>query len=104
MTLSTQKRTLAVAIVVAGAAGLVRAQKPDDWPVHNHDVRNTRYAPHAQVNTTNVQHLTVKWTFEVPRKESIASMTPVVVDGVMYFNSGSNLYAVDAETGATRWT
>ena len=31
-------------------------------------------------------------------------MTPLVVDGVMYVNSGSTLYALDAATGAPVWT
>ena len=100
----TTRQLLVAAIIVAGAAGLVRAQKPGDWPLHNYDVKNTRYAPHDQINTSNVDRLVARWTFEMPPKELIASMTPLVVDGVMYFNSGSRLYAVDAATGAVKWT
>jgi quinoprotein glucose dehydrogenase len=65
---------------------------------------NSRYAPHEQINTRNVARLAVRWTFDMPKGEVIASMTPLVVDGVMYFNAGSKLYAVNAETGATVWT
>lgn len=94
--------------VAVGAAwvttSVVLAQKPGDWPLHNYDVKNTRYAPHAQIDTSNVKRLAVRWTFEMPPKEQVASMTPLVVDGVMYFNAGSTLYAIDAATGAKKWT
>ena len=82
----------------------VQGQHSADWPLHNLDLRNSRYAPHDQINTSNVARLAVAWTYQMPPKVSIASMTPLVVDGVMYFNAGSTLYALDAATGATRWT
>jgi len=95
-------------VVLAAVVGLwtraVPAQKPTDWPLHNYDVKNTRYAPHTEINTSNAKQLAVKWTFDLPAKETIASMTPLVVDGVMYFNVGSTLYAIDAATGARKWT
>ena len=97
-------RTLAAAVAAAGTVVAVAAQKAVDWPLHNYDVKNTRYAPHQQINTSNVKRLVVKWTFDMPPNAFIASMTPIVVDGVMYFNTGSTLYAIDAATGAPKWT
>ncbi len=35
---------------------------------------------------------------------NISSITPLVVQGVMYFNSGSQLFALDAATGKEIWT
>ena len=75
-----------------------------DWPLHNLDLSNRRYADLEEINVSNVARLVVAWTFEMPPKEPIASMTPLVVDGVMYFNAGSKLYAVNAATGAPVWT
>jgi glucose dehydrogenase len=89
--------------LLAMMATVVRAQHAGDWPLHNYDIKNSRFAPHEQINTTNVDRLVVKWTFEMPAKESVASVTPLVVDGVMYINAGSSLYAVDAATGVQKW-
>ena len=38
------------------------------------------------------------------RRTSIRQVTPLVIDGVMYYNAGSKLFAVDAATGASLWT
>jgi len=34
----------------------------------------------------------------------IRQVTPLVVDGVMYFNAGNKLFAIDGATGASLWT
>jgi quinoprotein glucose dehydrogenase len=68
------------------------------------DVRNGRYSPLDEINTSNIGTLTLKWSSDLPSSESIAQVTPLVVDGVMYFNAGSRLYAVKAATGETVWT
>jgi len=34
----------------------------------------------------------------------IRQVTPLVVDGVMYYDAGSKLFAGDGATGATLWT
>ena len=103
MTRSTIRRLTTVGAVVAVAGLTVDGQGDADWPLHNRDRRNSRYAPHDQINTSNVDRLAVDWTFEMPAGGSIASTTPLVIDGVMYFNAGSTLYAIDAATGQTRW-
>jgi quinohemoprotein ethanol dehydrogenase len=75
-----------------------------DWPLHNLDLHNSRYAPLDQVNVSNASRLALKWSFETGGNEGIGSITPVVVDGVMYFNAGSKLFAVNAATGKPAWT
>ena len=75
-----------------------------DWPLHNLDVRNTRFARIDSVNTSNVNTLELKWSYQSPPRELIRSTTPLVIDGIMYFNSGSQLVALDASTGNTIWT
>jgi len=75
-----------------------------DWPLHNFDLSNGRYSPANEINPSNAGSLALKWSFEVGAGESIGQITPLVIDGVMYFNSGSRLFAVNAVTGKSIWT
>lgn len=74
-----------------------------DWASHNLDVRNSRYAPLEEIDTSNVASLTPKWTFAAPAADNIGRGTPLAVDGILYFNAGSKLYAVDGSTGKQVW-
>ena len=78
--------------------------RPADWSLHNIDLRNSRYSPLEEINTSNVGRLALKWSFEVPASNNISSATPLVVDGVMYVHSGSKVFAVDTTTGRSLWT
>src|SRR5829696_3487804 len=99
--------SLAIAAVALG--GPARAQPPAgpggsfDWPLHNLDVRNTRYAPLDEINTSNVARMTVKWSYDAGAVDNIGRNTPLVVDGVMYVDAGSKLFAVNAATGQLLW-
>ena len=100
---------LACAVVAAGA--VLSGQAPRlsraanvDWPLHNLDLHNSRYGVPDQINAANVGKLALKWTFEAAKSEGIGAVTPVVIDGVMYFNAGSKTFAVNAETGTPLWT
>jgi quinohemoprotein ethanol dehydrogenase len=75
-----------------------------DWSLHNLDLSNSRFSPLDSINASNVGRLAPKWSMELPGTENISQSTPLVVDGVMYFNAGSKLYAVDAGTGKQLWT
>jgi glucose dehydrogenase len=109
-------RTTFVAAVLCAAAGIAvfgqqsrggAAPPPADWPMHNRDIFSTRYSPLDEVNASNVNRLAVRWSYQVPGGGgggTIASTTPLVVDGVMYFNAGSQLFALDGATGKELWT
>lgn len=90
-----------------GASALIRAQGSSgptfNWASHNLDLRNSRYAPINEINTGNVGSLVLKWSYNASGADNIGRGTPLVVDGVMYFNSGSKLFAVDAATGKELW-
>ena len=77
--------------------------RPGDWLLHNLDQHNRRFSPLDVINRTNADKLTVKWTVELPRNISLGTATPIVRNGVMYFNAGTKFYAVDAESGRTIW-
>ena len=114
--------TIAIAVGLAGAgtwlAAPTRAQGngSGDWVSHNVDRQNTRYSPLDQINTSNVSKLRQQWSIQASSatgKSSsdagisgtgIRQVTPLVIDGVMYFNAGHRLFAVDAATGASLWT
>ena len=85
------------------ATGAVRQSATSNWSSHNFDIHNTRYAPFDQINVSNAGKLTMRWSFDVPAAETVAQVTPLVVDGVMYFNAGSKLYALNAVTGQQVW-
>lgn len=69
----------------------------------NHNYKQTRFYPNAQINTSNVRRLRPAWLFQVDVRESLET-TPVVVDGVMYVTTAYNhVYALDAATGEQLW-
>ena len=75
-----------------------------DWPLHNLDLKGSRYSSLDEINTTNVDGLELAWSFEPGAGPGIAQATPLVVDGVMYLNAGSTLFAVNAVSGESIWT
>ena len=95
---------LAIVIVWRATASVVEsASQSTDWALHNLDEFNSRYSPLSEINRTNVGTLALRWSFETDPAIRIAEMTPLVINGVMYFHSGSKLFAVDAMSGATVW-
>jgi quinohemoprotein ethanol dehydrogenase len=95
--------TSAVAMV-AQSQGDGRQSGRADWPLHNLDIRNTRFSPLDEINPQNVDRLALAWSYQATGRENIAQVTPLVVDGVMYLHSGSKLVALDAATGQSVWT
>ena len=96
----------AAGVGALGQQGRDRSAAAADWPMHNRDVHSTRYSPLDEINASNVNRLAVTWSFQVRGAAvwHIASTTPLVVDGVMYFNAGSQLFALDGATGKELWT
>jgi len=46
----------------------------------------------------------VKWSYDASAADNIGRNTPLVVDGVMYVDAGSKLFAVNAATGQLVWS
>jgi quinohemoprotein ethanol dehydrogenase len=80
------------------------AEITGDWPLHNLDVHNSRYSTLDEITAANSAGLALKWTFDLPSGATVGSATPIVVNGVMYFNSGAQVFAVDAGTGRLLWS
>ena len=92
----------AVSLSAQGEGGGARGRT--DWPLHNLDLRNSRYSQLNEIDVSNVGNLSLKWSFQASARDAISSVTPLVIDGVMYVHSGSKLVALDVVTGKSIWT
>ncbi len=101
-------RTLSTLIVFATLLGL--AAQAEDWPKYRRDYANSGHSAEkgtlpngvTTVSSGNIHNLSLKWSKTVNGK---VSGTPVVVAGVVYFGTWNGVfYALDAVTGATRWS
>jgi len=69
----------------------------------NGNYAQTRYYPANQINTGNVKNLRPAWIFQTEIVESMET-SPIVVNGIMYVTTSfSQVYALDAKTGAQLW-
>ena len=75
-----------------------------NWPLHNLDIGGSRYADIDEINTSNASRLALAWSFTAGAANSITQVPPLVVDGVMYLNAGSTVFALNAVTGESVWT
>jgi quinoprotein glucose dehydrogenase len=82
-----------------------------DWVAYGHDAFGSRYSPLTQIDRTNVTRLEVAWTYRTgerdieTRRQIKFEATPLVIDGVMYLSTPlGKAIALDAATGAMRWT
>jgi len=95
---------LAVAWSAAPLAAQGVGETGGDWPRHNLDEYNSRFSPLAAIDRSNVGGLELKWSMRTDVTMRVGEVTPLVIDGVMYFHSGSTLFAVDGATGEPVWT
>ena len=92
--------------------------KPGDWLTYNGNLSGNRYSPLNQVNRTNVQKLTLQWSFSIPLWTQFLPDTPyyhenmryfgletvpLVADGIMYVTGPNQVFALGAATGQPIW-
>ncbi|MBV9653987.1 MAG: glucose/quinate/shikimate family membrane-bound PQQ-dependent dehydrogenase [Acetobacteraceae bacterium] len=89
------------------------ATQPDeDWQAYGRTQEGLRYSPLTQITPANVGGLKVAWTFRTgdllgknDPTESTFEVTPIKVRDTLYLCSQhQRLFALDAKTGALRWT
>ena len=102
-------RALAVGVVIAVAGLSVSARQggtasaSTEW-LYGGGVRQIRYSPLKQIHRGNVASLQVAWTYDTGEPGALQTQ-PVVADGIVYgFTPSHKLFALDAATGAHRWT
>jgi len=80
------------------------------WAMYKGDETSSSYTPLDEINVSNVSQLANVWTFQMsdlePGEQPVSSQSnPIIVDGVMYVNSGKQtVYAIDAATGKEIWS
>lgn len=102
--------TAAALVASAWGAGAVadeaRADDPNAWPMYSRDYENTRYSPLKQIDTGNVGKLKLAYSFQLGSLRSNES-SPIVIGDTMYVSTSwgpKYVYALDARTGARKWT
>jgi len=92
--------------VFAAAADLDSCCTPGDkdFPKVGGNLGNQNYSSLKQLNRANIKALGGAWLNHVNGGVADDNQsTPVVVDGVIYLETGGNVLAVDGQTGATKW-
>src|SRR5215470_5268090 len=96
---------LSLSAPFAAAQGLDAAAllKPptDTWPTYNGDYSGRRFSTLDQINSQNIGSLTLAWAFRTPTHT--LKSTPLEVNGILYFTSPDNVWAVDARFGREIW-
>ncbi len=71
------------------------------WPTYNGDYSGRRFSTLRQINRTNVSSLTMAWAFQT-HSDTLKS-TPLEVNGILYFTTPDNVWAIDARNGHLIW-
>lgn len=85
-------------------------QKDRTWAAYKGDETSSSYSPIDEITVSNVGGLENAWTFQMTDlkqgEQPVSSQgNPIIVDGVMYVNSGKQtVYAIDAATGTKIWS
>jgi glucose dehydrogenase len=95
----------AAALLLGALFSAATAVGQSDWPSSGHDPGDQRFSPLTQVNEKNVTKLVRAWTFHTgdPKDDTGSEGAPLVIGGVLYFDAGKNVYALDPVTGQQIW-
>src|SRR6476469_8664288 len=79
-------------------------QETSNWLMYGRTYDDHRFSPLNQINEQNVGKLGLAWSRELGTTRGLEA-TPLVEDGVIYTTgSWSVVFALDAKTGAVKWT
>lgn len=83
---------------------LAIAAEPGAWLTGGRDFGKTHYSPLDLVNRQTAARLGFAWELQTGTNRGMEA-TPIVVDGTMFVSGvAGRVYALDAATGARRWT
>ena len=104
--------------LIPGAAASAAAQSAEaaatEWLSYGGDKASSKYSPIDQIGGDNFSRLQVAWTWRSAEEEItkanpdvktwVWESTPLMVNGVLYVSTSlSQVAAIDASTGETRW-
>lgn len=85
-------------------SGTTNDEIPGDWLTYGKSQAETRYSPLKQIDTSNVNHLGLAWTYVVGAGGSNQEATPLVWNNTIYgISNWSVVFALDAVTGKQLW-
>jgi alcohol dehydrogenase (cytochrome c) len=114
MKFSTSIAAAALFVSVAPAPAQAQVTKEmllhppaDSWPTFFGDYSARRFSPLKEINSTNVQNLSLEWATRFtpgPAGTAVNIKSPaLLVNGILYFTSPNNGWAADARTGRELW-
>ena len=80
-------------------------REPQNWLTYSGGYASNRYSSLTQINRENVKNLQLKWVYHPTGHRAGRKMenTPLVVDGVLYAGTMTEVVALDAVTGRQYW-
>jgi quinoprotein glucose dehydrogenase len=74
------------------------------WPAYGGGPLDNRYSPLKQINTANVSHLEVAWTYDTQDGPGDTQNQPIEINGILYgVTPMHKIVAIDAATGKRKW-
>jgi alcohol dehydrogenase (cytochrome c) len=81
---------------------MLEAPDPADWPMIRRSYDAHSFSPLDQINTANVDSLSLEWVWNMHEGDSEPS--PLVYKGIIYLiNPGNVIQALDGKTGELIW-
>ncbi|MDA1314704.1 MAG: PQQ-dependent dehydrogenase, methanol/ethanol family [Acidobacteria bacterium] len=75
------------------------------WLMYGRDYQGHRYVELDQITPANVDRLHPAWVFATGGENRGLQATPLIHEGVLYLSAdGSRVFAIDARTGAKKWS
>ncbi len=93
-----------VLAVCLSCSGPKAVEESGDWPMYGRTYDDHRFSPLHEIDEQTAGKLGLAWSRELGTTRGLEA-TPLVEDGVLYTTgSWSVVFALDAKTGAVRWT
>ena len=96
------QRILAAALLALPMPALAQDVAPHDWPGYNRTLTGERASPLTAITPENVAGLREVCRYDTGLTTSLQT-GPIVKDGVLYFTTEFDTFALDAETCEERW-
>lgn len=82
------------------SSDMLLAPPTNTWPTYNGDYSGRRFSTLDQINASNINSLTLAWVY---RASGTIKSTPLEVNGILYFTTPDNVWAIDGTTGRFIW-